>query len=40
VSFPKAGIYELTLRAAAQRDGVSDVWTNMENLARVQIVVQ
>jgi hypothetical protein len=40
VSFPKPGVYELTLRAAAQRDGVSDVWTNMQNLARVQIVVQ
>ncbi|MBV8890492.1 MAG: hypothetical protein JO266_00690 [Acidobacteria bacterium] len=40
VSFPKPGVYELTLRAAAQRDGVSAVWTNMQNLARVQIIVQ
>ena len=40
VSFPEAGVYELTLRAAAQRDGVSDFWTNMQNLARVQILVQ
>ncbi len=40
VSFPKPGVYELTLRATAQRGGVSDYWTNMQNLARVQIVVQ
>jgi hypothetical protein len=40
LSFPKPGVYELTLRATAQRDGVSDYWTNMQNLARVQIIVQ
>jgi hypothetical protein len=40
VSFPKPGVYEVTLRAAAQREGVSDFWTNMQNLARVQILVQ
>ncbi len=40
VTFPKPGVYELTLRATAQRNGVSDFWTNMQNLARVQIVVQ
>jgi hypothetical protein len=40
VSFSKPGTYELTLRAAAQRNGVSDYWTNLQNLARVQIVVQ
>jgi len=40
VSFPKAGTYELTLRATAQRVGNSDYWTNLQNLARVQIVVR
>src|SRR5206468_220564 len=40
VAFPKPGVYELTLRATAQRTGLSDFWTNMQNLARVQIVVQ
>ena len=40
VTFPEPGIYELTLRATAQRNGVSDFWTNVQNLARVQIVVQ
>jgi hypothetical protein len=40
VSFSKPGTYELTLRATAQRNGVSDYWTNLQNLARVQIVVQ
>jgi hypothetical protein len=40
LSFPKPGVFELTLRATAQRDGVSDYWTNMQNLARVQIIVQ
>jgi hypothetical protein len=40
ISFPKPGTYELTLRATAQRDGKSDYWTNLQNLARVQIVVQ
>lgn len=40
ISFPKQGTYELTLRATAQRDGKSDYWTNLQNLARVQIVVQ
>ncbi|MBS1803489.1 MAG: PKD domain-containing protein [Acidobacteria bacterium] len=40
VSFPKPGTYEVTLRATSQRSGVSDYWTNMQNLARVQIVVE
>jgi hypothetical protein len=39
-TFAKPGVYELTLRATAQRNGVSDFWTNMQNLARVEIVVQ
>ena len=40
VRFPKPGVYEVTLRATAQRNGVSEFWTNMQNLARVQVVVQ
>ncbi len=40
VTFPKPGVYEVTLRATAQRNGVSEFWTNMQNLARVQVVVQ
>jgi surface-anchored protein len=39
VNFSKPGTYELTLRATAQRNGVSESWTNMQNLARIQIVV-
>jgi hypothetical protein len=30
----------VTLRATAQRNGVSEFWTNMQNLARVQVLVQ
>jgi hypothetical protein len=40
VSFSKPGTYELTLRATAQRDGVSDYWTNLQNLARVQLIAR
>ena len=40
VTFPKPGVYEVTLRATAQRNGVSEFWTNMQNLARVQVVVK
>jgi hypothetical protein len=40
VTFPKPGVYEVTLRATAQRNGVSEFWTNMQNLARVQVLVQ
>jgi hypothetical protein len=40
LTFPKPGVYEVTLRATAQRDGVSEFWTNMQNLARVQVDVQ
>jgi hypothetical protein len=40
VSFAKPGTYELTLRATANRNGASDYWTNMQNLARVQIIVK
>jgi hypothetical protein len=40
VTFPKPGVYEVTLRATAQRNGTSDFWTNMQNLARVQVLVQ
>ena len=40
VSFPAPGTYEVTLRATSERDGVSDPQLNLQNLARVQIVVQ
>ena len=40
ISFDKPGTYELTLRTSTQRDGISDHWTNLQNLARVQVVVQ
>jgi hypothetical protein len=40
VAFPKPGVYEVTLRATAQRNGVSESWTNMQNLARIQVIVQ
>jgi hypothetical protein len=39
VTFPKPGAYEVTLRATTQRNGVFEFWTNMQNLARVQVVV-
>jgi hypothetical protein len=40
LSFSKPGVYELTLRTVAQRDGVSDYWTGLQNLVRVQILVR
>jgi hypothetical protein len=39
VTFAKPGVYQVTLRGTAQRNGVSEFWTNMQNLARVQVVV-
>jgi hypothetical protein len=39
LAFPTPGVYELTLRASSQRNGASELFTNMQNLARVQVVV-
>jgi hypothetical protein len=39
VSFAKPGAYLVTLRASVQRNGSQDTTTQLQNLARVQVVV-